>query len=59
MWSPHVSVTLILTIPHTTIELHPEANTHHPVSQGVKPNHAGDNWGAEVFQHNIIGVLIT
>lgn len=49
---------LCLTVPYTTIEFHTKANTHNPVGQGVKAHHAGHDGRAQVFQHNIIGVLI-
>lgn len=58
--SLHVSLTSTqtLTVPKTTIELHPKANAHNPVGQGVEAHHAGHYGRAQVLQHNIIGVLI-
>lgn len=50
--------TQTLTVPYTSIELHPKADTHNPVSEGVEAHHAGHNGRAQVFQHNVIGVLI-
>lgn len=50
--------TAALTVPHAAVELHPKAHTHHPVSQGVEADHAGHNGRAQVFQHDIIGILI-
>lgn len=55
----HHKHTETLTIPYTTIELHPKANAHNPISQRVEAHHAGHNRRAQVFQNDVIGVLIT
>lgn len=47
-----------LTVPQTAIQLHPEAHAHDPVSQRVEAHHARHNRRPQVFQHNVIGVLI-
>lgn len=48
-----------LTVPKAAIELHPKTNAHNPVGEGVESHHASHNGRSEVFQDNIIGVLIT
>lgn len=48
-----------LTVPYTTVELDPKAHTHNPVSQWVEAHHTGHNGRAQVFEHNIICVLIS
>ncbi|GCC41276.1 hypothetical protein chiPu_0025003 [Chiloscyllium punctatum] len=47
-----------LTQPRTSVQFHPHAHVHQPVRPGVEPHKAGDDWGPQVLQHNVVRVSI-